>query len=192
MEDDEVGPELASAPVAPTCPYCGGVSRLVMGSDLFPSQPDLANKWYWRCQPCDAHVACHGDTQVTMGTPAKRELRQARASLHLQLDPMWQNASDLPLYAKMLASYPYKREEVTRKARERIYAYLAEKLGLDRMDCHIGKFDLDLCERASRILNAVDYQAIRLHSERRKQQNKILRRLEATEVDGAPREDGTD
>ena len=44
----------------------------------------------------------------------------------------------------MLASYPYKREEVTRKARERIYAYLAEKLGLQQIDCHIGKFDLDL------------------------------------------------
>jgi hypothetical protein len=116
-----------------------------------------------------------------MGTPAKRELRQARASLHLQLDPMWQNAPDLPVYAKVLAVYPTKREEIIRKARDRIYAYLAEKLDLQQVDCHVGKFDLDLCERASRILAAVDYHAIRLHSERRKQQNKILRRLEAAQ-----------
>jgi hypothetical protein len=54
-----------------------------------------------------------------------------------------------------------------------------EKLGLVPADCHIGKFDLDTCERAARILAAVDYHAVRLHSERRKQQDKILRRLDA-------------
>lgn len=184
MDEDDIDPAIlltAPKPVAPTCPYCGGPSSLIAGSDLFASQPDLANKWFWRCGPCDAHVACHGDTQVAMGTPAKRELRQARASLHLQLDPMWQGAADLPRYAKPLTIYPQMREEITRKARERIYAYLAEKLGLKQIDCHIGKFDLDLCERSSRILAAVDYEAIRLHSERRKRQNKILERLEAAD-----------
>ena len=169
---------------APLCPYCGNASTRASGKEIFPMMPELESKWFWRCHPCDAHVACHPDTQVAMGTPAKRELRQARASLHLQLDPMWQNAPALACYIKVLATYPGKREEIVRKARERIYAYLAEKLSLKPADCHIGKFDLDMCERASRLLAVVDYNAIRQHSERRKHQNKILKRLEAAESEG--------
>jgi len=131
--------ETSGVATAPICPYCGRSSSLTTGGHMFPLQKELAGKWLWRCVPCDAHVACHPDTQVAMGTPAKRELRQARASLHNQLDPMWQNAPDLPVYAKALAAYPSMREEIIRKARERLYAYLGEKLGLVPADCHVNR-----------------------------------------------------
>lgn len=53
------------------------------------------------------------------------------------------------------------RAIITRTARTRVYAYLADQLGIARDACHVGLFDLQTCRRAWKILSGVNYSDIR-------------------------------
>lgn len=119
---------------APNCPYCGKKSVITNGKALYPNRPDLADKPFYLCRPCDAYVGCHKDTLNPLGRLANQQLRNAKRSAHAAFDPMW--------LAKV------EREQVSkRQARNAAYKWLATCLGISLADCHIGMFDVAQCEQ---------------------------------------------
>lgn len=123
---------------APNCDYCGSRSERVTGATIYPHRADLAAKIIYRCQPCGAWVGCHPGTDTPLGRLANAELRRAKSAAHAAFDPLWK--------AKI------KREKVRKgKARGLGYQWLAEQLGIEAADCHIGMFDVATCQRVVEI-----------------------------------------
>ena len=114
----------------PDCPYCGNPSEMVTGQIIYPHRNDLYGKKFYRCKPCGAYVGCHPGTDKPLGRLANAELRRAKSAAHAIFDPLWKNGS------------------IKRAA---AYKWLAENIGIDRKECHIGMFDVELCKRVVRI-----------------------------------------
>jgi len=120
-----------------TCVYCNEPAELVSGEEIYPHRPDLFTKKFWRCRPCNAYVGCHkpnigyGDGTRPLGRLANAELRAAKSAAHAAFDPVWQ-------------------EGVVKRGSA--YAWLAEKLGIQAKQCHIGEFDVDQCKRVVQIV----------------------------------------
>ena len=111
--------------LTPICPYCGKFSKLVTGEQIYPHRKDLFNMSFYSCQPCDAYVGTHKGTIKPLGRLANKELRIAKSAAHRAFDPLWK-------YGDM------KRKEA--------YKWLAEVLSINVKDCHIGMFDIEMCE----------------------------------------------
>jgi len=138
-----------SVPI-PACPYCGASSVLVSGSDLFPKRSDLADLWFWRCEPCKAHVGCHeqgaevrgpggsislSDGTMPFGTLANAALRSARTQAHAVFDPLWQTG---------------------RMRRAEAYVWLAEQMGVPFEQAHISMFDFKQCMKLMDAVEDID------------------------------------
>lgn len=115
------------------CPYCRKNAKLVNGTAIYPHRPDLAQLNFWHCKPCDAYVGCHKptaynkfDATLPLGRLADSQLRKAKSAAHKSFDPIWKEG---------------------RKTRAEAYAWLANQLCIDPSDCHIGMFDVDMCNR---------------------------------------------
>lgn len=126
-------------PPAPTCPYCGEVAVFRPSSAEVYRGRDYGPVWVCAGYPsCDAYVGCHPDG-VPLGRLAREELRDLKKAAHALLDPLWR--------ARM------RRDGLKKEhARARAYAWLAEQLGIDGKDCHVGMFDEETCWRAIRLL----------------------------------------
>lgn len=114
------------------CPYCNNEAWLVSGNIVYPHRPDLFDKRFWLCTPCDAYVGCHDGTEKPLGRLANQELRQAKIAAHAVLDPLWKSGS------------------MTRNA---AYQWLADQLGIPRSECHVGMFDVDRCRLVVALCN---------------------------------------
>lgn len=110
------------------CPYCGNKTQLVGGLTIYPHRPDLYKKQFYQCAPCDAYVGCHPGTTKPLGRLADAELRKAKMAAHAAFDPLWRNGARA-------------------KRRKAAYAWLAEQLGIDAKQCHIGMLDVATCSR---------------------------------------------
>lgn len=142
---------------APSC--CNQPSRLTDGREVYPHRPDLHEAPRWKCDVCGGHVGCHPGTQKPLGTPATKELRDARSKLHEQMfDPLWKTAVEAGGYTETTCQ---QRKRIRQRARHRVYAYLADRLGLTRDECHIGMFNLEQCRAAWKALQGVTYAEIR-------------------------------
>jgi hypothetical protein len=108
------------------CDYCGNGAQLVTGREVYPHRPDLYAKQFYQCKPCDAMVGCHPGTTKALGRLANAELRRAKIYAHAAFDPIWKSGC---------------------KKRSSAYAWLADQLGINHQDCHIGMFDVDMCMR---------------------------------------------
>lgn len=108
------------------CPYCNRPACLVDGVMVYPHRPDLHEKKFYICPPCDAYVGCHRGTTRPLGRLANAELRLAKIAAHAAFDPLWRN------------------RQMTRNA---AYSWLARQLGIRREDCHVGEFDIEQCRR---------------------------------------------
>lgn len=137
--------------LAPNCPYCGALSVLCTGLDVYPHRRDLWAKRFYRCPQClDAWVGCHppasaegggqGDGTVPLGRLANAEERSAKQAAHSAFDYLWKDGL---------------------MKRRQAYAWLSRELGLQASDCHIGMFDIDQCKR---VVDAV----LRFHEKRKK------------------------
>lgn len=118
------------------CPYCCGVAELVTGEQIYPGHPHLWSRHFWLCASCNAYVGTHRDSadHAPLGRLADATLRKEKQRAHAAFDPLWR--------AKM------KRESCGKKAaRNAGYKWLALQLGIDRNDCHIGMFDVAMCQR---------------------------------------------
>lgn len=113
------------------CGYCHRDAKRVGAEKLYPHRRDLIGKWFWECEPCGAYVGCHPGTTNPLGRLANAELRRAKQSVHRVLDPLWKSG-------KM------KRKEA--------YAMLAGKLNIAPRNCHVGMFDVPMCEAAYKAL----------------------------------------
>lgn len=111
---------------------CGATSVLVTGDVIYPWRPDLAQKQFYRCSACpDAYVGCHPGTTNPLGRLADAKLRLAKSHAHAVFDPLWE--------AKVAAGMN------KGEARGRGYKWLAEQIGIDPKDCHIGMMDVETC-----------------------------------------------
>lgn len=113
-------------PLTVHCPYCRRNAQLVSGTTIYPHRPDLAEKRFWRCGSCDAYVGCHEGTTKPLGRLANAELRAWKQRAHAAFDPIWQDGN---------------------MRRERAYGWLARQLGISRPTCHIGMFDVEMCQK---------------------------------------------
>lgn len=108
------------------CPYCEIDCRLVSGAVIYPHRQDLADIKVWRCESCKARVGCHGKTDKPLGIPANKEDRKWRTKAHRAFDPIWRSG---------------------KFTRSSAYSSLAIYLRIDRDDCHMGRFDREMCQR---------------------------------------------
>jgi len=117
--------------VSVTCPYCHRPAKLATGANIYPHRPDLVDKVFWRCAPCDAYVGCHpkhrkwSPTGTTpLGRLANAELRREKQRAHAAFDPLWKSGE---------------------MRRTEAYKWLAEQLGMSAANCHIGMLDANAC-----------------------------------------------
>lgn len=115
------------------CTYCGQPAVLVQGSAIYTNAgPILSRKWFWRCDPCDAHVGTHSDGKA-LGKLANKELRAARVTAHASFDRLWK-------YNHMTRSDAYK--------------WLSEIMGLPPEQTHIALFGPVQCKHVTLMANA--------------------------------------
>lgn len=107
-----------------TCPFCHRLAEKTTGEIIYPNRPDLSKKEFFLCEPCGAYVGCHKDGRP-LGSLANKKTRSARQWAHSMFDPLWGKG-------------------VLR--RKDAYRLLAEKLGINVDDCHIGHFNVDQCK----------------------------------------------
>lgn len=119
------------------CPYCGKVAKYVTGREIYSSRGKWDDMWFWACLPCGAWVGCHryskkhgfrGDEPL--GRLANARLRQRKRAAHDAFDPLWNKNARL------------KRVDA--------YKWLAGKLGIPVEECHIGMFDVEMCDKVIR------------------------------------------
>jgi len=123
---------------APICPYCGATSKLVTGASVYPHKPELSELPFYRCEPCDAHVGCHPGSTRPLGIPANAELRRQRLYTHSAFDPLWRGKNAI-------------------MERGEAYAWLADTLHIDPLECHIGLFDEQTCRDAREASRSLRY-----------------------------------
>lgn len=111
---------------APICPYCNSQSKLTAGCVVYPHRPDLFDKWFYQCAPCDAYVGCHPNSRTALGRLANAELRKFKSLAHKAFDPIWKTKT-------------MKRSDA--------YKALATEMQVQPSDCHIGMFDVAQCKR---------------------------------------------
>lgn len=109
------------------CLYCNTNATLVDGSYVYLHRQDLWKKDFWVCRNCDARVGCHPGTVKPLGRLANAELRGWKMQAHAAFDPLWKT--------KRIGS------------RSKAYSWLADKLKINKCDCHMGMFDVDMCKR---------------------------------------------
>lgn len=117
------------------CPYCHKEAVFADGRKIYPHRPDLHDKKYYLCSPCNAYVGCHPSTDKPLGRLANKELREAKMKAHSIFDPLWKSKT---------------------MKRSHAYEMLAEKLGITKNQCHIGMFDVDTCKRVVEVLYMID------------------------------------
>ena len=124
--------------------FCPSSAHVYHGRDYGP---------VWHCAPCDAWVGCHKGNGGTrpLGRLAKKQLRQAKQVAHAAFDPLWQRLMERDGISKA-------------KARGRGYAWLATKLGIDPLLCHIGMFDEETCQKAVEICRQSSLRAVSVMS----------------------------
>lgn len=115
------------------CDYCQGPTDLVSGAVIYPYLPELSDRQFYYCQPCQAWVGCHQGSTSPMGRLANKELRQAKMRAHEAFDTAWRG----------------------RISRRHAYRWLAEQMGIDRRKAHVGMFDVEQCQRVVQLAPAL-------------------------------------
>jgi hypothetical protein len=121
---------------APTeCPNCGSAVKLVSNAAIYGRE---YGEWAWayKCDSvdCDSYVGLHPFTSIPLGTLANPATREARKRAKAAFNPLW---------------------EGRRMKRREAYAWLAKALGISNVgECHIGWFDIAMCDRVVAVIAA--------------------------------------
>lgn len=129
------------------CDYCGQPAELLMDSSRLYRGVDYGPMYV--CIPCDARVGVHPGTLTPLGRLANAELRQLKRGVHHVLDPLWRNWQQ---------AYPEVRgsnKKIQNIQRSRVYAWLADAMGIPPAECHIGMFDEARCRQALDVIQRV-------------------------------------
>lgn len=105
------------------CPYCGNTSVYVDSVQIYGKSYGMI----YLCKPCNAYCGVHKGTDNALGRLANKELRHWKKETHKYFDIIWKEGHE---------------------KRNKAYEYLANHLGIDREECHIGMFDVDKCKEA--------------------------------------------
>lgn len=108
------------------CRHCGSEVRIVK-NDVIYGRCYGEWPWLYMCLACEARVGMHPFTNIPLGTLANAEEREARKAVKQVFNRVWMN------------------HDVNRKD---AYKMLAEKLGIDQSQCHVGWFDVAMCDKA--------------------------------------------
>jgi hypothetical protein len=112
------------------CHYCTKPAEFYNSSAIVYSGKNYGPIYLCKCQTGWSYVGCHPGTTKPLGRLANRELRTWKKKAHAAFDPVWKEQT-----------------EISRtKARKLAYTALSDALGLEREDCHIGMFNVDMCK----------------------------------------------
>lgn len=121
------------------CPYCNNPAILVKGDKIYPHRKDLYTLNFWYCdnQHDPAYVGCHKISVKhkrtgiePLGRLADSELRNWKSKAHTAFDPLWKEG---------------KKKHFT--SRTKAYHWLANTLNIEKHECHIGMFDIEMCQK---------------------------------------------
>ncbi len=106
------------------CPYCNKATVYASSKEVYGGR-DYG--MIYLCRPCNAYVGVHkSEPTVALGRLANAELRECKKKAHAAFDPIWKNGH---------------------MDRTAAYAWLSEKLSIERDLCHIGMFDVAECKK---------------------------------------------
>lgn len=96
-------------------------------------------KPYWSCtnDECKATHGAHADG-TPLGVPGDGYTRFVRKVTHDAFDRLWKTAPE------------HRRQD----ARHIAYAWLAERLGMAKDEAHIGRFDVETCDRVIELVGS--------------------------------------
>lgn len=121
------------------------------------------------CQHWPACTGAHGahPDGSPMGTPASKDVRVARIRAQAAFDVLWHDADKLTCYH---AKNDEERAFLKKVARKRAYAWLRDRLSMNRDQYHIGEFDMETCTRVVEICRGMVPELIREWAHERKAQ----------------------
>jgi len=111
---------------------------------------------------------------MTMPSPELRD------DVHVILDSIWLNAAADGGYSKRSLQFLRGQgaRNAQRKARDRVYAWLAEQMWLLPKDCHVTRFTVDQCFEAICLLQGVTYAEIRAWAKHREAARAVAAHVE--------------
>lgn len=121
------------------CPYCGDLSELILGSQLFPHIDNCRYDYFYRCRPCRAFIGCIPGTKTPKGRLANPELRKAKKAARQAFNAIAYN-KELQGASRYMA---YKSS----------YDWLSNRLGLPREFCNFDLMTLEQCWKAAEVCN---------------------------------------
>ena len=122
------------------CPYCNKKAELVDSKIIY----GISYGMIYLCRRCDAYVGVHKNSKkfVPLGRLANAELREWKKKAHSVFDRLWR--------IKMI------REKCSKThARKSGYKWLAKQLEIEVKDCHIGMFDVNMCQKVVSIIKGL-------------------------------------
>lgn len=130
------------------CPYCG--AEAVLKDANFIYQTNQSKEWgkVWVCSnypECDAYVGCHKGTTLPLGRLANEKLRTLKAEAHKQFDPIWKSGL---------------------MNRREAYKWLASMLNIPLEECHMGMFDIKMCQQVINLCKKQNNPVINSYKER--------------------------
>ncbi len=118
------------------CNLCGGVVVYISNSKIYGREYGSGKCYY--CTSCGAYVGTHKPRpEEALGILGNAEMREMKMKCHELFDQQWKNE---------------KNSKKRNAARKKSYAYLAVKLNIPVEECHFGYFDMDMLDKAYRIL----------------------------------------
>lgn len=138
------------------CFYCKNLCDFVDSKEVYRESYGMI----YLCRKCKAHVGVHhGNTDQSYGFVATKELREIRHLCHQKFDPLWQ----------IKVNGGTKKKQAQAAARK----WLAEKLGIDVVECHIGMMDIPRCQQVLKICEEV-YHDLEVKKVKREHNTKFI------------------
>jgi len=120
------------------CPYCNRKTEFVDSSEIYGNSYGMI----YLCRNCDAYVGVHEGTNKSLGSIANEELRDARKSAHFYFDKIAKTSQINKIWHRYFPNT---------SNREKAYIWLSKELGIKREYCHIGMFNVNMCNKTIEI-----------------------------------------
>lgn len=134
-------------PPVVTCDYCGGTATLMLSSAKLYRGRDFGPVWFCGCEASGggAWVGTHINSPIhkPLGRLANADLRKAKQAAHAAFDPLWK--------ARQMRDKREGKKGSKNHARGDGYYWLSQQLGIRFEDCHIGMFDVAMCQRVVQV-----------------------------------------